>query len=109
MVCGFALFRGAAGGYRRSCRSGCRAIVNEKSRWPPIPGTAFDNLLGGPFRRRVARHASVQDFSIGVPDHEEDIERLEQNRLNAEKIAGPYVRCVMLQELSPAWRGSPRG
>ena len=65
------------------------AIANEKSRWPPIPGTAFDNLLGRPFGRRVACHADVQDFSIGVPNHEEDIERLEQNRLNAEKIAGP--------------------
>jgi hypothetical protein len=65
------------------------AIVNEKSRWPPIPGTALDNLLGRPFSRRVARHANVQDFSIGVPNHEEDIERLEQNRLNAEKSQMP--------------------
>jgi hypothetical protein len=72
------------------------AIVNEKSRWPPIPGTAFDNLFGRPFGRRVACHADVQDFSIGVPNDEEDIERLEQNRLNAEKIAGSYVRCVIL-------------
>jgi hypothetical protein len=72
------------------------AIVNEKSRWPPIPGAAFDNLFGRPFGRRVACHADVQDFSIGVPNDEEDIERLEQNRLNAEKIAGSYVRCVIL-------------
>jgi hypothetical protein len=95
MVCGFALFRDAAGGYPRSCVAAV-AIVNEKSRWPPIPGTAFDNLLGRPFGRRVACHADVQDFSIGVPNHEEDIEHLEQNCLNAEKIAGPYVRCVIL-------------
>ena len=72
------------------------AIVNQKSRRPSIPGTAFDNLLGRPFGRRVARHPDVQDFSIGVPNHEEDMERLEQNRLNAEKIAGSYVRCVIL-------------
>jgi hypothetical protein len=42
------------------------------------------SLQGG-----VACHADVQDFSIGVPNHREGIERLEQNRLNAEKIPGP--------------------
>ena len=67
------------------------AVVNEKSRSPPIPGTAFDNPLGRPFGRRVACHAHVQNFSIGVPNHEEDIERLEQNRLNAEKVADAHM------------------
>jgi hypothetical protein len=55
------------------------SIVSEKSRWPPIPATVFD---------RWAAHSAVGGAShrrIGVSDHEEDIENLEQNRLNAKK------------------------
>jgi hypothetical protein len=67
-------------GARRAQRLALRESVSREN-----PGAAFDNLLGRPFGRRVACHADVQDFSIGVPNHEEDMERLEQNRLNAEK------------------------
>jgi hypothetical protein len=35
----------------------------------------------------------VEDFSVSEPDHEEDIKRLEQNRLDAEKNRKP--KCPM--------------
>jgi hypothetical protein len=44
-------------------------VVNQNSRWPSIPSAAFDYLLRCPVRRRIWRHRSVQNFSIGVPDH----------------------------------------
>jgi hypothetical protein len=52
------------------------SIVSER---PPIPATVFD---------RWAAHSAVGGAShrrIGVSDHQEDIENLEQNRLNAKK------------------------
>jgi hypothetical protein len=42
------------------------------------------------------RHFSVEDFSVRVPNHEEDVKRLEQDRPDTEKIASPNVRCVAL-------------
>jgi hypothetical protein len=53
------------------------AIVNQKPLRPPIPRAAFDDLLGGSLGRRMPRNFDVEDLSIGKPDHEEDIERLE--------------------------------
>jgi hypothetical protein len=44
----------------------------------------------------MPRHFSVEDFSVGVPNHKEDVKRLEQGRSDAEKIASPNVRCVAL-------------
>jgi hypothetical protein len=44
----------------------------------------------------MPRHFSVEDFSVRVPNHEEDVKRLEQDRPDTEKIASPNVRCVAL-------------
>jgi hypothetical protein len=44
----------------------------------------------------MPRHFSVKDFSVGVPNPEEDVKRLEQDRSDTEKIASPNVRCVAL-------------
>ena len=45
-------------------------------------------------RHRMSRHFEVEDFSVSGPNHEEDVKRPEQNRLDAEKIASQNVRCV---------------
>jgi hypothetical protein len=82
-------------------------IVNQKSRWRPVPSAAFHDLLGCPSRYWMPRHFSVEDFSVGVPNHEEDVKRLEQDRSDAEKIASPNGRCVALWELSPTGAWAP--
>jgi hypothetical protein len=39
----------------------------------------------------MPRHFSVEDFSVGVPNHKEDVKRLEQDRSDGEKITSPNV------------------
>jgi hypothetical protein len=70
-------------------------IVNQKSRWRPVPGAAFHDLLGCPICCRMPGHFSVEDLSVGVPNHEEDVKRLKQDRSDTEKIASPNVRRVV--------------
>jgi hypothetical protein len=72
------------------------SIVNQKSRWRPVPGAAFHYLLRCSIRCWMPRDFSVEDFSVRVPNHEEDVKRLEQDRPDTEKIASPNVRCVAL-------------
>ena len=49
----------------------------------------------------MTRHFDMKDLSIGVPNHEENVKRLEQDSSNAEKVASPNVLCVALEELWP--------
>jgi hypothetical protein len=72
------------------------AAVNQESWWPSVPGAPFHDLLSRPLRCRMARHFDVEDFSLSVPNHEEDMKRLEQDCLDTEKVASPNVRCVAL-------------
>src|SRR6201982_3681170 len=83
------------------------AIVNQESRWRSIPGAAFHDLLRGPVRCRMPRHCHVEDIPVRAPDDEEDVTRLEQDRRDAQKVAGPNVRCVPRQELSPCHGRAP--
>jgi hypothetical protein len=48
----------------------------------------------------------VQHFSVDVPDHKKDIQRLKPDGSNAEEVACPYIRFMPFQELSP-YRGRP--
>ena len=75
MACELALYQGVARGDQNSCHSGYRD--REKPWRPPIQRAAFDDLLRCPLGRRMPRNFDVEDLSIGKPDHEEDIERLE--------------------------------
>jgi hypothetical protein len=43
----------------------------------------------------------VQDFSVDVLNHKEDVQRLEQDCLDAEEIGRAYARFMALQEFSP--------
>jgi hypothetical protein len=42
-----------------------------RRRRPPVPGAAFHDLLCCPIRCWMSRHFFVEDFSVGVPNHEE--------------------------------------
>jgi len=74
------------------------AVMNEKTWRLVIPTAAFDNLLCRPLGGRMRRHMHVENLSAGVMDDEEDVECPKEDRLNAEEIARPDGRCVLLQE-----------
>ena len=75
--------------------------MNQKLRWRSIPGAALHDLLPGPASCRMPRHFDVEDLSVCKSDDEEDVERLEKDGRDAEKVTGPNVRCMPRQELSP--------
>jgi hypothetical protein len=70
-------------------------IVNQKSRWRPVPGAAFHDLLGCPIRCWMPRHLSVGDFSVGVPNHKENVKRFERIVRTQKKSQA---------QMSGAWR-----
>jgi len=49
----------------------------------------------------MASDSDGEDFPVDVLDYEEDVKRFEHKGLDAEEIAGPYVRCMKLQKCSP--------
>ena len=100
MACELAVSRGPARDDRSLLHSGCRDR-GSKSRWRPIPGAAFHDLLCDPASCRMPRHFNVEDFSVCESDDEEDVKRLEQDRRDAEKVASPNVRGMPRQEFSP--------
>jgi hypothetical protein len=68
-------------------------IVNQKSRWRPVPGAAFHDLLRCPVRCWMPRHFSVEDFSVGMPDHEEDVKRTAAHAWTESPGRTPKDRC----------------
>jgi hypothetical protein len=78
------------------------AIMNEKSRWLAIPSTAFDNLLSRPRGGGIRRHVHVENLPAGVIDHEENVQRSERDRSDAEEVARPDLRPVLPQERPPS-------
>src|SRR5260370_40319386 len=55
----------------------------------------------------MPRRPDVEHFPAGVIDNEEHIQRLEEDRLDAKEVAGPYRRGVLLEEPAPTWRWFP--
>ena len=64
-------------------------IMNEEPRCLMVPATAFDKLLCHPIGCRMLRYPDVQDFPAGVMNDEEDVERPEEDCLDAEEVTGP--------------------
>ena len=64
-------------------------IMNEEPRCLMVPATAFDKLLCHPLGCRMLRYPEVQDFPAGVMNDEEDVERPEEDCLDAEEVTGP--------------------
>src|SRR5215472_19135270 len=73
------------------------AIVHQKTWWPSIPSAAFDQLLGRPLRGRIWRHRDVQNFSVDVPDHEKDVQSLEQDCSNAKESQAHILHSCRLR------------
>ena len=80
--------------------------MDQEAWWPTIPAAAFHDLLCDPFRRGMLCYLDMQHFAAGMADHEEDMEGLEPQSLNAEKVAGPNLRSVAFEKASPTGRWS---
>lgn len=82
------------------------AITNQEAWWLTIPAAAFHDLLRNPFRRGMLRDLGMQHFATSMADHEEHIEALEPQSLDAEEVTGPNLRRVAFEKASPAGRRS---
>ena len=83
------------------------AVVYEKARRLTIPTAGFHDFPPCPLAGRMPRGSDMHDLSARVIDDEEDMDRLEKDRLDAEKVAGPGFPCVRHEKPSPTWRGPP--
>ena len=77
--------------------------MDEKARRLSVPTTTLEHLSAYPLGCWMTCHAGVENFPARMMDYEEHIERLEEDRLHAEEVAGPYGRSVLLEERAPAW------
>src|ERR1019366_10300136 len=69
-----------------------------------VPTAAFYALLRRPLGRWMLSCLDMQDFATGMAYHEEDVERSEENRLRADKIASPNLASVLLEKDTPPGR-----
>jgi len=76
-------------------------ITYEKARRLSVPTTALEHLSAYPLGCWMTCHAGMENFPTRMMDHEEHIERLEEDRLHAEEVTSPYGRSVLLQERAP--------
>ena len=74
------------------------AVMNEETSQYSLPRAAFENLLSRPRGGGIRRHVHVENLPAGVIDHEEHVQRSECDRLDAEEVARPDLRAVLLQE-----------
>ena len=65
------------------------AVVDEKARWLTIPTASLHDLPPCPLAGWMPCRFDMYDLSAGVMNDEEDIDRPEEDRLDAEEIAGP--------------------
>ena len=83
------------------------AVANQIAWWLTIPTAAFHDLLRRPLRGRIFGHLCIHHLACRVAYHEEDIERLEENRLHVDEVAGPDFASMLLEEFPPPGRWSP--
>ncbi len=69
--------------------------------WLTVPTAAFHDLLRRPLGRWMLSYLDMHDFATGMADHEEDIERSEENRLHADEVASPDFASVLLEKDAP--------
>jgi hypothetical protein len=82
------------------------AITSQEAWGLAIPAAAFHDLLRDPFRRGMLCDLGVQHFATGMADHEEHIESLEPQSLDAKEVTGPNLRSMAFEKASPAGRRS---
>ena len=80
--------------------------MDEKVRWLTISTASLDDLPSRPLACRVERGSDMHDFPTGVMDDEKDIDRPEEDRLDAEEIASPDFTRVQREKIPPARRRS---
>ena len=80
------------------------AVMDEKARWLTIPTASLDDLLSRPRACRVARGSDVHDLPTDVMNDEKDIDCPEEDRLNAEEVAGLDFTGMRGEKIAPARR-----
>ncbi len=80
------------------------SVMDEKTRWLTIPTASLDDLLSRPLACRVARGSDVHDLPTDVMNDEKDIDCPEEDRLNAEEVAGPGFTGMRGEKIAPARR-----
>ena len=84
------------------------SVMDENTRWLTIPTASLDDLLSRPLACRVACGSDVHDLPTDVMNDEKDIDCSEEDRLNAEEVAGPDFTGMRGEKITPArrWRSS---
>lgn len=54
--------------------------------WRPVKGEGFNDLLGGPLRRRMNRHIEMKDASAVVSEYDKDKQSLETDAVHGEDV-----------------------
>src|SRR5262249_32371603 len=67
----------------------------------PIPATRVQDLLRRPCRGGMPGYPNLHDLPGLVAHHEEDVQRLEEDRANREEVARPDLLGMAPQELPP--------
>jgi hypothetical protein len=80
------------------------AVVEQKPGRLTVPSATFYDLLRRPLGRWMLGYLNMQDFATGMADHEEDVERSEENRLHADEVASPNLASVLLEKVAPPGR-----
>src|SRR5450759_1555935 len=70
-----------------------------------VPGRGFDQLPPDPGGGRMGGHVEMDKLATPMTDEEDDVERLEGQRLNDEKVGGPDRLSMVGKEGAPALAG----
>ena len=83
------------------------AVVYEEAWGIALPTACFHDLLPHPFACRMSRDSHMHDFSAGVMDNEEDVDRPEKDRPHAKEIVSPDFPGMCGEKESPTERRIP--
>ena len=75
--------------------------MDEKTGWGTIPTASFEDLPPCPLACRVTCGSDMHDLPTGVMNDEKDVDRPEQDCLDAEEIAGPDFAGMRSEEIAP--------
>src|SRR5450756_754199 len=73
-----------------------------------VPGRGFDQLPPDPSSGRMGSHFEVGQLATPMTDEEDDVERLEGQRLDDEEVGGPDRLSMVGKEGAPTLAGRPR-
>ena len=60
--------------------------ISQEILWCAVKGEGFNDLLGGPLRRRMDRHVEMKDASAVVSEYDKDKQSLEPDGVNCEEV-----------------------